>query len=191
MSAGSGKKMNRMKNGWKRLSHKLLFKNKFGYRLWRDDVVLPSKKKTFFNYIERKRGYVGIVPVTKDGKVCLLKSFRFSLNKYLYEIPLGYIDPKETPLETAKRELRQEIGATAKKWVSLGWAWQAPGFLKLKSHFFLAKDVIPGKQDLEETEDLELFTVSPRKIKQMLDKSIICDSSSIIPLMRALKYLQE
>lgn len=122
-----------MKNGWRKVSHNLLFENKFGYKLWKDNVILLS----------------------------------------------------------GKRELKEELGATGKKWVNLGWAWQVPGFIKLKSYFFLVLDITPGKQDTEETEDLEILSASQGDVKSMLKKMVICDSSSIIPPYKALDYLKK
>jgi ADP-ribose pyrophosphatase len=124
-----------------------------------------------------------IVPISKDGEIYLLKNWRYPFQKQIVECPMGYIDQKETPLMAAKRELSEELGVKEAKWIKLGYAWQAPGILKMKSHFFLAENVEVGKRQ-ENKERYEILSVKGNLL-EIIEKMNLQESASITALVKA------
>jgi ADP-ribose pyrophosphatase len=176
-----------MKKPWKTLNSKVLFKNKYGYRLLEDDIEYDDGSKGKYNYLERKRGYVVIVPISKDGNVYLLKNWRYPLQKQIFELPMGYVDQEESPLMAAKRELDEELGIKKAKWIKLGYAWQAPGILKMKAHLFLAVNVEVGKR--EENEERYEIHSAKGNLLNIIEKMDLQESASITALVRAWRVI--
>lgn len=105
--------------------------------------------------IVEKGGAVAIVPVQENGNVVMVRQYRIAVDEELLEIPAGLMDPGEDdPLETAKRELREETGYTADEWVKLTEFYPTAGFCNEYIHIFLAKGLTPGETDFDPTEVL-------------------------------------
>ena len=104
-----------------------------------DDVVLPNGNTSKREIVEH-RGGVGIIPY--DGKyVYMVKQFRYAFKEELLEIPAGKREYDEKPIETAKRELYEEIGATAKDFIFLGEFFPTVGYCEEIIYLYLAKDL--------------------------------------------------
>jgi ADP-ribose pyrophosphatase len=101
-------------------------------------------------------GAVAIVAVDRDGYVALVRQLREATRKRLLELPAGTAEPGETPLETARRELREECGLTGGDWRELAAFWTTPGFCRERMHLFAAEGVERGQPAPEEDEELEL-----------------------------------
>jgi ADP-ribose pyrophosphatase len=101
-------------------------------------------------------GAVAIVAVDAEGVVTLVRQLREPARKRLVELPAGTREPGEEPLETARRELREECGLTGGAWRELAAFWTTPGFCRERMHLFAAEGVVAGEADPEEDEDVEL-----------------------------------
>jgi ADP-ribose pyrophosphatase len=101
-------------------------------------------------------GAVAIVAVDAEGVVTLVRQLREPARKRLVELPAGTREPGEEPLETARRELREECGLTGGEWRELATFWTTPGFCRERMHLFAAEGVVAGEADPEEDEDVEL-----------------------------------
>jgi ADP-ribose diphosphatase len=101
-------------------------------------------------------GAVAIVPVDEEGYVTLVRQLREPARKLLVELPAGTREPGEDPLETARRELREECGLTGGEWRELATFWTTPGFCRERMHVFAAEGVARGDPEPEEDEALEL-----------------------------------
>jgi ADP-ribose pyrophosphatase len=101
-------------------------------------------------------GAVAIVSVDEEGFVTLVRQLREPARKRLVELPAGTAEPGEAPLETARRELREECGLTGGEWRELAAFWTTPGFCRERMHLFAAEGVVRGAAEPEEDEDLEL-----------------------------------
>lgn len=117
---------------------------------------------------------VNILPYSYvNGKtlVYLIKEFRYAIGDYVYEIPAGLVDAGENPVESAKREVREELGASVlhiKRTESS--AYSSIGMTDEKSELYEAEVVLDGKQDLQEGEDIEILPVELEQLESMLDK---------------------
>lgn len=101
-------------------------------------------------------GAVAIVAVDMDGCVTLVRQLREPTRRRLLELPAGTTEPGEEPLETARRELREECGLTGGEWRELAAFWTTPGFCRERMHVFAAEGVVRGEPEPADDEELEL-----------------------------------
>lgn len=129
-------------------------------------------------------GAVVIVPQLSEHEVLLLRQFRVSLNRYIFEFPAGTLDPNETPLDCAKRELIEETGYQAAEWIPLGTTVPAPGFCNEVQHLFLARQLTPGPSALEEDEVIEPIAVSLDALTKLINSGELEDGKSLAALAK-------
>ena len=101
-------------------------------------------------------GAVAIVAVDDAGFVTLVRQLREPARKRLLELPAGTAEPGEEPLETARRELREECGLSGGEWRELAAFWTTPGFCREQMHVFAAEGVERGEASPAADEELEL-----------------------------------
>jgi ADP-ribose pyrophosphatase len=101
-------------------------------------------------------GAVAIVAVDLDGYVTLVRQLREATREHLLELPAGTAEPGEEPLETGRRELREECGLTGGEWRELAAFWTTPGFCRERMHLFAAEGVERGEPEPADDEELEL-----------------------------------
>jgi ADP-ribose pyrophosphatase len=101
-------------------------------------------------------GAVAVVAVDGEGYVTLVRQLREPARKRLLELPAGTAEPGEEPLETARRELREECGLSGGEWRELAAFWTTPGFCRERMHVFAAEGVEPGEASPAADEELEL-----------------------------------
>jgi ADP-ribose pyrophosphatase len=91
-----------------------------------------------------------------EGAAVLVRQTREPADRKLVELPAGTLEDGEDPLESAQRELEEEVGLKGGRWRSLGTYFTSPGFLDEQMHLFLAEDLEEGEQDLDDGEDVEI-----------------------------------
>ena len=101
-------------------------------------------------------GSTAIVAVDREGQVTLVRQLREPARKRLLELPAGTLEPGETPLETAKRELAEEVGLRGGDWSELGAFYTTPGFCRERMHVFLAENVDRGEPSPQDDEEVEI-----------------------------------
>lgn len=130
-------------------------------------------------------GSAVIVPVYADKTVALVKQYRHAAGKYLWEIPAGSLEYDENPEEGARRELEEEVGATAGKLELLSEFYVSPGFLSEKMFVFLATDLTETAQNLEDDELIELEKFTFERAFEMIRANEIEDAKTIVGLILA------
>lgn len=128
-------------------------------------------------------GGVGILPILPDGRVILIRQFRIAADRFLYEIPAGMKEPGEEPVETAKRELKEETGYSATQWTPLPSFYASPGYLTERIDLFAATGLVAGESALEDGEDLSLFIADQETIRRMIDNGEIEDAKTLVALL--------
>jgi ADP-ribose pyrophosphatase len=131
-------------------------------------------------------GSVAIVAVDRDGCVTLVRQLREPARERLIELPAGTAEPGEAPLETAKRELREECGLSGGEWRELAAFWTTPGFCRELMHLFAAEKVVRGEPEPADDEELEIVRWPLDEIEEHLDE--IEDAKTLAGL---LLYLRE
>ena len=126
---------------------------------------------------------VCVVAIDENDLVVLVRQYRLAAGQPLLEIPAGSMEPGESPLEAAKRELREETGRVAEKWENLGGYYAAPGYTSEFLHLFLAKELADGPDDQDEDEDVEVETHALNSIPMMIANGTIRDAKSIAGLL--------
>jgi ADP-ribose pyrophosphatase len=101
-------------------------------------------------------GAVAVVPVDRENRVWLVRQLREPARKHLVELPAGTRERGEDPLDTAKRELREECGLTGGDWRELAAFWTTPGFCREYMHLYLAEGVVAGEAQPEADEGVEV-----------------------------------
>lgn len=123
-------------------------------KVFRDEVALPNGKRSVREYA-RHRGAVAVVAIDEEGFVYLVRQYRYAIGRTTLEIPAGKLEAGDTsPEEAAKRELSEEIGATAGKFSFLGAYLPSPAILTERIFCYLAEDLTFGKTHPDEDENL-------------------------------------
>ncbi len=130
-------------------------------------------------------------PDTADPRIVLIRQYRYASGGYLYEIPAGRLDPGETAVDCAIRELREETGYSATDVVPLTTFFTTPGFTDERIHLFAATGLNPGKASLESDEILELHPTPLRTAVEMVESGQIIDGKSMLGiLLSASRFLE-
>lgn len=154
-----------------------------------DTVELPDKKYSKREIVEHPGG-VGIITITDDNSLVLVKQYRKAVEEFLWEIPAGKLEVNEEPRETAIRELREETGYEAKKLTYITEFYTSPGYCNEKIHLFLAEDLIEVESSPDPGEFLERKIIPLDDLSKMLDRGEIMDSKTMIGINIAKGYLQ-
>ncbi len=154
-----------------------------------ESVELPDGKIGYRELVDHPGG-VGIVAITDDNKIILVKQYRKAVEKELVEIPAGKLERNEDPLECGKRELEEETGYTAKEFISLGYLYPSPGFANEVTHLYLAWGLEKGDVNPDEDEYLDVFECSIEKIYDKIMKNQICDAKTVIGFFKAIEYIK-
>ena len=146
------------------------------------DIVREPSGVTARRDVVRHSGSVVILGVDGTGmnaKVLLARQFRYAANREMVELPAGRIDPGETALQGAKRELLEETGYTARKWSKAMFFYVSPGFLDETMTIFLAEGLEAGEADPEEDEVIRPKLVPLAAAVEMVMGGRIPDAKTI------------
>ncbi len=175
--------MTKIKLSEKTLSSELVYNGKI-MEVFRDEIELPNGHKSVREVV-KKPNAIGVIALTDENKIIMVKQYRYAVGEALWEIPAGKIDDGEDPDECAKRELEEETGYVAESWESLGFIYVSAGFTNEKIYLYLATDLTFKKQNLDEGEFLECKEFSTDNIFEMIDEGKINDAKTLCALMRA------
>jgi len=159
----------------------LLLKTK-KFNVVRETVRTPGGN-TKTREIVRHPGACVLVPLLDDGRVCLIRNFRISVNETLIELPAGTLEPNEPPHVTAERELIEETGYRATKIDLLHAFFLSPGILDEKMHLYLATGLTPGPTAREDGEEIENLVVPWPEAIDMVFRGAIKDAKTIVGLL--------
>jgi ADP-ribose pyrophosphatase len=163
---------------YKVLKSEILYKGKvFDHQV--DKIEYESGNKGIREIAIHPGGAV-VVPINDDGKIILVKQFRYPFQKTLIELPAGKLDKGEDPLICATRELEEETGYKAKEIKKLGEIYTAPGYCTEILHIYSAKGLTPGNHNREEGElGMEILELTIIEIEEMIIKGEIKDAKTI------------
>ena len=159
------------------------------FELIRENVTLENGTTTDVEFIEHP-GATAVIPFLDDKRIVLLKQYRHALKKYIWEIPAGTLDSQEEIISCAKRELIEETGYSAAQWHRLGEITPVPGYSDERIHIFLATELQPADQNLDEDEVIQVQAVDFLKALEMMGDGEIQDAKSIAGLFLASQWLK-
>ena len=174
--------MNHLK--WETLHSKTVYKNKW-LAVTENDVITPTGKPGMYGVVET-RPFIMVIAMHR-GAFVMVQQHRYTVDKLTLEFPAGGIEDNESPLEAARRELKEETGYHSGRWEALAQLDDATGIARHKAHIFLAQDVEPGELAHNNEDGIEAcLLVPPDKLKTMITKGDITDTKTI-----ALFYLAQ
>jgi 8-oxo-dGTP pyrophosphatase MutT (NUDIX family) len=132
-----------------------------------------------------------VLVVDEDQNTYLSKGYQYALNEDLTGVTAGGgMDDGESPIEAAKRELKEETGFIAKEWIELGKVHAiTSGIISSPNYLFLAMDITKGQMGLEDTEKITTFKLPLKKAYDMVISGEITHSASAVLIMKAWNYL--
>lgn len=148
-----------------------------------DRVITPAGKPGKYTYTVAKDGAI-VIPLDTEGRVHLIKEFKYPAGRVLLQAPGGGVDRGETPLTAAKRELQEEVGLTAKRWTRLGVFYPFPSSIHTRTYLYLAEDLTEVSQELEGTETIETVTMPLTQALRMAVQGTIADGETIVALFK-------
>jgi len=153
-------------------------------KITQEHIILPNGKEVNFEFVHHPGG-AAVVALDEKRRVCLLRHYRPVANDWLWEIPAGKRNNNEDPMETARRELREEAGLIAVKWRFIGMIYSSPGVFTEVIHLYLATGLTDVGNQPNEDELFEIHWLPLEKAAAMAVDSEITDAKTIIALLRA------
>ena len=172
----------------KRLNRELKFKGKI-IDFYQDTIEVDGDHTVVWDFIKHK-GAAAVVPVTEDGKILMVRQYRNALDRYTLEIPAGALDAEDEPgLVCASRELEEETGYRSENLEWLITLRTTVAFCNERIEVYVAKNLIPSKQHLDEDEFIDLKAYSMDELKNKIFTGEIEDAKTVASLMAyAVKY---
>lgn len=149
-----------------------------------DKVELPNGKDASREFI-RHPGAIAVVPVTQDGRIVLVRQYRYPVGKTMLEVPAGKLDKGEHPDECVLRELEEETGYIAQRIRKLSSIYTTPGFTDEVIHLYIADQLILAKQCPDEDEFLDVEIYTKEEIRIMIEDGTMNDAKSLLALLLA------
>ena len=171
------------KNPWKTLQSEVKYDNNW-IKVTEHQVINPSGGNGIYGEIHFKNLAIGILPLDEDYNTWLVGQYRFPLEAYSWEIPEGGGPLGEDPLESARRELLEETGMSAKNWKEIQRMHLSNSVSDELSIIYIATDLIQGIAMPEETEELVVKKVSFDEAYQMVLDNEITDSMSVAAILK-------
>ena len=157
-------------------------------RLHVDTVRLPDGGTSLREIVDHPGG-VAIVALDEQNRVAVVRQFRYAFDRVVLEIPAGKREVGEEPLLTARRELQEEVGATASQWTELGAILPSPGCYGETLHLFLAKNLTFGSANPDQDEFLKVERVPLDELLRRILKNEIADAKTVAGVLKAKLYL--
>jgi len=164
------------------LSHERVFHGKV-FDVDRDRVRMPNGRAVTVDVIRHARSVV-LLPIPEPGHIILVRQFRYAVNRWVWELAAGSVDPGEQPEAAAKRECHEEIGQVPETIVRLAALYPTPGYCDEEMLFFrLSGLFVPTEAAaLDEDEDIEAKTFEIREVREMIRRGEIIDMKTVVGL---------
>ena len=167
---------------YKRLKRELVAKGAI-IDYYQDTMLIPNGNVAKWDLIDHK-GAAAVVAVRADGKILMVRQYRNALERETLEIPAGGLNGRGEPTDqAARRELEEETGYTCDRLELLNSIYTTVAFCNEKIDIYLAKDLKPGKQHLDEDEYLNVEAYTLEELKQMVFDCKLQDSKTICAIM--------
>ncbi len=154
-----------------------------------DQVAMPDGTLARRELVEHPGG-VGVVALTEDKEVILVKQYRKPLEKVTLEIPAGKLDPGEDHRDCGIRELEEETGLCAKNFTYLGCIYPSPGFVDEVTHLYFAWDLYPGTANPDPDEYLDIIKMPIGDLAEKIMNNEISDAKTVTGVLKVLYQLK-
>jgi len=178
------------KNPWTTISREKIYENPW-ILLWEDEVISPGGGKGIYGKVHFKNRALGIIPLDRDLNTWLVGQYRYTLNEYTWEIPMGGGPLTEDPLVSAKRELKEETGLMAESWDLILRIHTSNSVTDEEGFCYMARDLSEGAPQFDETEDISIKKLHFTAAVEMVLNGEITDSLSVAGILKADHMLRE
>lgn len=176
------------KNPWQTLSGTEHYDNPW-INVTEYQVINPKGGRGIYGKVHFKNKALGIIPVDKDNNTWLVGQYRYTLEEYSWEIPMGGGPVEMDILESAKRELKEETGLIAGQWDNIMRLHTSNSVTDEEGFVFLARQLTQGETEFEETEDLLIKKLSLAEAVEMVMNQEITDAISAAGLLKAARIV--
>jgi ADP-ribose pyrophosphatase len=150
--------------------------------LYVDTIRLPTGATAIREVVHHPGGVVA-VPVLDDGRLVLIRQFRYPLQKYILEFPAGKLDMNLPPLETIAREVEEETGYRATDIRQVTSIYTSPGIIDEIVHLYIARGLVPAVQSLEDGEHITVEAYTPGECLHKVETGEIADAKTILGIL--------
>jgi ADP-ribose pyrophosphatase len=175
-------------NPWNTKKTILVYENPW-IKVEENQIINPAGKDGIYGTVHFKNRAMAIIPFDKNGDTWLVGQFRYALNEYSWEIPMGGGPIGSDFLESAKRELKEETGLMADKWTELLKIHTSNSVTDEVGVVYLAEDLTQGETEFEETEILQIRKLPFKEALEMVMSGEITDSISLAGILKAARVL--
>ena len=174
---------------WKTLSSQMAFDHRW-FKVRQDKVELPNGK-VLDDYFVWVNGDVAlVVPITEDGNIVIVKQYKHGADEILLELPAGFVDEGEEPLEAAQRELAEETGYISNAFTKLATMTNNPTKETGSMHIFLAEHSTKQRETaFDSNEEIETLVCTPQEVLEMIEKGEFKGTVSVVGVFMALLKL--
>lgn len=174
--------MNEQENPWQTLNSSVRYENPW-LSIRHEEVITPAGTPGIYGVVSFKNKAVGVIPLDAEGNTYLVGQYRYALNEYTWEIPEGGSPLGTDPLESARRELKEETGLEAQTWTKIARIHTSNSATDEEGFLYIAEDLVQGEHAPEETEDLRIWKLPLAEAVAMVMRSQITDSLSVSGLL--------
>ena len=152
-------------------------------RLYNDEVICSDGHTSKREYVDHHGG-ASILAVDDEENIYLVEQYRYAYRKTLKEIPAGKLQDNEDPIECARRELSEEIGATCSELSLLSLIYPTPGYTNEPLYVYLAKGLKIGKNHLDKGEILNVIKMTFEEALKQVESGEIKDGKTVVAILR-------
>ncbi len=175
-------------NPWKTERIKTVYDNPW-IRVEHHEVINPAGKEGIYGKVHFKNRALAILPIDDQGFTWLVGQYRYSLDEYSWELPMGGGPNELDVLQSAKRELKEETGLTAEKWTMLMKIHTSNSVTDEVGFVYLAENLKEGATEFEDTELLQVKKLHFSEVLDWVMEGRITDSISVAGILKAAKIL--
>jgi 8-oxo-dGTP pyrophosphatase MutT (NUDIX family) len=182
--------LNEVKNPWKILDSSEIYNNPW-IKLTEHKVLNPSNNPGIYSVVHFKHLAIGVIPLDENLNTWIVGQYRFPLNKYSWEIPEGGGKHNADPLESAKRELSEEVGLAANKWTLIQEFNTSNSVTDEHSLIYLAQELSFHESHPEDDEELIVKKIPFSELYDMVLNGEIMDSLTIVAVYKTKALLDQ
>jgi ADP-ribose pyrophosphatase len=169
-------------------SEKMFTGRVFGVR--RDQLIEPTGVRTTREIVAHP-GSVVVLPVFDDGKVLIIRQYRYAAGQFMWELVAGHREPTEDFRRGAARELQEETGYTARRYRKLLEIYPSPGLLSERMVIFLAEGLTKGQARPEDDEKIEARILTLGEVEAWIRSGKIRDAKTISGLLYYAAFVRQ
>jgi len=175
--------LNELDNPWQTTGSRPIYDNPW-IAVREDSVINPGGGRGIYGIVEFKGLAIGIIPVDEQRHTWLVGQYRYAIDKYSWELPMGGSPLANDPLDGARRELAEETGLSAGTWRHLMKVHTSNSVTNETGHVYLATDLQQGSAMPDETEKLAIRRLPLEQAFDMAADGSITDCITLAGLLR-------